>query len=876
MNGEHPRPSRLVLWLLAAVASRTPAEAVIGDILEDLNERRAAGHAPRRPSVWLNRQVLRFIAASIATAVPKSVRSLGHTVRDAARALRRAPAHSLFILLILAVGISAATVTFSVVDAVVFKPLPFDRSEEIVMVTAKTARGFSGFTLDEFWAIHDRVPGLDGVATMTSYRVPITIAGAKDEGSVMRAMADLFHVLRVKPIVGRLWTADDEARGDDQIAVLSYGLWQRRLAGDPAAIGQFIRVDDKPHRIVGVLSADAVFPSSGEWSVDVYTPAVPARVSDAKSSGRQIFSGLARLRPGLAPSQVETQIRDAIRPLANPNPAAYPDWRPEVRRWDEALVGDVRSWLMLLLGTVTLIVLIACFNAANLMLARAAQRARELAVRASLGASRRQLAVTLLAESLMLSTAACVCGLLFASWGVGGVKSELPVRLFRGNSIAVNGRVFAAAMMAALVTGVLFGTVPAWQASRVSVVELLKDGGTTATGARRRWRSIFLVSEIACIGVLLVVSTLFIMSFVRAITLDLGFDRSNLIGVSSVEGYSGTVEDLRTRFAQIPGVTGVAAVGTTSLPLVAAFGGAYFDSPLTAVAGGADAPVELYRVTPNYFDVMSIPFRRGSTWSSPPTADFQPMVVDEVAARRMFGDRDPLGQQVRAKDLDNRVFTIIGIVPYVLPHGPEQVTSASPFHTWSTAYYGFAPTSKPSWVSLFVRTGPPPAKVVRAVESTLASVAPPSQSGGAGVHVVDDGFRLMTAKRRFNANLMMAFAIFAMFIGAAGIYAVMASIVAQQTKEIGVRIALGATPGDIRRGVLIAAGRHLLIGLGVGLPAAWLMSRGFSAMFFQVTPTDLSTYVIVAVLLSAVSAIGAVVPARRASRVDPIISLRAS
>jgi ABC-type antimicrobial peptide transport system permease subunit len=165
---------------------------------------------------------------------------------------------------------------------------------------------------------------------------------------------------------------------------------------------------------------------------------------------------------------------------------------------------------------------------------------------------------------------------------------------------------------------------------------------------------------------------------------------------------------------------------------------------------------------------------------------------------------------------------------------------------------------------------------VRAVESTLASVAPLSQSGGAGVHVVDDGFRLMTAKRRFNANLMMAFAIFAMFIGAAGIYAVMASIVAQQTKEIGVRIALGATPGDIRRGVLIAAGRHLLIGLGVGLPAAWLMSRGFSAMFFQVTPTDLSTYVIVAVLLSAVSAIGAVVPARRASRVDPIISLRAS
>ena len=393
-----------------------------------------------------------------------------------------------------------------------------------------------------------------------------------------------------------------------------------------------------------------------------------------------------------------------------------------------------------------------------------------------------------------------------------------------------------------------------------------------------RPRSVFLSAEIASIGVLLVVSTLFVVSFVRATTLDLGFDRSKLIGVASVEDFPGTVEELRTRFTRIPGVTAVAAVGTTSLPLVSsAFGGAYYDTPLTPVddQATASAVVELYRVTPNYFEVMSIPFRRGSTWSSSVETGFQPMVVDEVAARRMFSDRNPIGQQVRVKELNDSVFTIVGTVPLVLPHGPEQSTSASRFHTWSTAYYAMVPTSKPSWVSLLIRTGPPPATVAAAVAAALASVAPPSKSGGAGVHVFDDGIRALTAKRRFNANLMAAFAVFAMIIGAAGIYAVMASVVAQQTKEIGIRVALGATPGDIRRGVLAMAGRHLAIGLGVGLPAAWLMSSGFAALFFQVQPGDPLIYAIVAALLTAISLAGAVIPARRAARVDPIISLRA-
>ena len=865
------RPLAAITWLLGALSSRHAADAIVGDLLEELNERADAGHPPRWPEFWLNRRALRFTALAGVTYAQRFSRTATHVIRDAMRSLRGAPAHTFFIFLVLAVGISAATVTFSVVDAVMLKPLPFDRSHEIVVVGGRNARSTTRLTPEEFWTVHDHAASFDVLGALSASSAVVTVAGATEQARILYVTADLVRVLRLKPLVGRLWSPNDDASNEPAMAVISYALWQRRFGASPDAIGGTVQLAGKaPYRIVGVLPPDAVFPEQMVGPVDVWALQVPPKTA-ASTYGRDI-AVLARLKPSVSLAQAQAEVDALIRPLIDPTLRRYEAWRPEIERWDAQLVGNARGWLLLLLGTVTLIVLIACFNAANLMLTRSVQRVRELSVRAALGASRLQLGMTLLTESLMLSVAATLAGLAFALWGVQAVTTALPIALFRAKSIAVNGRVFVAAMTAALVTGVICGLVPAWQAGRISVVGGLKDGSSTVTGSRKVWRRIFLTAEIACVGVLLVLSTLFVASFIRVTTLDLGFERTNLIAVATVTNYQGTVDDLKARFGTIPGVTGVAAVTYSSPPIIgSAFGGAWGDSPLRPVGGSDDAParVELYRVSADYFDVAGIQFRRGSTWSDADAANGQPMVIDERTARELFGARDPMGQPVQARDLNNRIFTIVGIVPFAYTHGPDGTTRSS-------AYFGMPPNYRPSWVSFLLRTTPPAPTLVPIVQDTLNAVAPPDNSAGAGVRVVQDGFRRLTATRRFNAGLMTAFGIFAVLIGAAGIYAVMASIVAQQTREIGVRVALGATSQDIYRGVLSMAARHVLLGLALGLPTAWAISQSFAALFFQVRPSDPLIYLVVTVIVAAVSVIATIVPARRAARIDPIVALRMS
>jgi predicted permease len=445
----------------------------------------------------------------------------------------------------------------------------------------------------------------------------------------------------------------------------------------------------------------------------------------------------------------------------------------------------------------------------------------------------------------------------------------MPANVPRVSVMSVDGRVFTAAALAAIVTGLLFGAIPAWEASRASVVGLLKDGSATATAGRRAWRTIFLVTQVSCVAVLLVLSTLFVGSLIRVATTDLGFDRSNLIAAATITSYAGTVDDVKARLSRIPGVTGVAAVTGSSPPLIGpAFGGAY-SQPTLRVAdseGGTTVKTELYRVSADYFDVAGIPFRRGSAWTAPPSQNWRPIIIEQDVARALFGDQNPLGRVVQGTNLTG-VYTIVGVVPPTFPKGPERTTLPSVFAA-------IAPNAKPSWVSFLLRTEGPPAALVHSVEAELATVSRPNNSPGSGVRVVDDGYRRLTSTRRFTGTLMGVFAVLQMLIGLAGIYAVTSSVVAQRTREFGVRIALGATAADIRRGVLGRAVRHVLYGLAIGLPAAWAISRGFGALFYKVQPTDVSVYLFVASVILGAGLLAAVVPARRAARVDPIVSLR--
>jgi predicted permease len=769
MTHDRPRPSRLVVGLFRFMCARDVADAAIGDVLEEFDARIEAGDAPRWPSAWLSAHVLQAAASTFVAGMPASCRAAQCTIRDAARGLARSPAHALFILSILAVGISAATVTFSVVDAVLLRPLPYAHSERVVAVGATTPeRPHTGLTVEQFQTIRDHVPGLDAIGiSLIWFGDDISIgdegAGAAARGvttevsmpfvtpegrtfpgaAVGHVTLGYFKVLGFAPLLGRFWSPDEEAHADSvRVAVISYDFWQRAFGGDPGVVGRAIHVMKTTSRVIGVLPAGADVPT---MSVAVWQPST-ALAPGARNGPFGVYA-LGRLGPGVSPAQVTAQIESAVAPLARAHPEAFQNWRPRVQPWLDVLVGDARIWMLLLLGVVGLVVLIACVNAANVMLARSAERAHELALRASLGASRRRLAASLLCESLLLSIAASGVALLFSTWGIGAIAHVLPP-LFRSQAIALNSRVFTAAIAAAIATGLLFGAVPAWHASRPSVTDMLTDAGASTTG-RQRWRSALLVAEVACIGVLLVVSTLFIASFVRVTTLDLGFDRSHLLTVSTLHGYQGTVEDVQRHLAAIPGITGVAAVRNGMPPLVGmAYGGAWDETTITRADGRATTAVETFRVTPNYFEVLSMTFRRGSTWIAD-DADAHPIVIDERAARALFPGRDPLGQPVVVEDIEDQTFRVVGVVPQTFERGPD-VEAA-------TAYYAMPPNYKPSWVGFVLRTSAPPASLVHTVEASLAQIAPPpNTSSGEGVHVVDDAFSQLTARRRFNAGLMSA------------------------------------------------------------------------------------------------------------------------
>jgi putative ABC transport system permease protein len=850
-----PQPMRWLFRLLCRVSSRHAADAAVGDVLDELADRTRVGRMPRWPRLWVNTQAIKIVWPFVVAMTSRLWRSGWQILWDAVRSLRRSPAYSTLVVVVLAVGIAAGTITYSVVDAVVLRPLALERGDRLVSVSTHDDQFKPRISASAFREIHDRVTGFESVAKVfVSSGAIVTIGGVVDEVDVLHATSDLFQVLRFAPRIGRVWTVEDEARGEDDVAVLGYRFWMERFQGNPGVLGQTVVQGKATYRVIGVLAADTDVPGLSYSRCALW---VPTRAPS------DWFGIVGRTRPGVSPVRIAEEVQSVI---------GTPGWRPAVVPLIDTYVGQVRGWMLLALGVAGIVVLIACVNAANIMLTRAFRRTHELAIRSSLGASRRQIALSVMAEGIVLSVAASLCALLFAVWGINAAKIAVTTDLteiFRASTIALNSRVFLAAIGAAIVTGVFASLVPAWQASRASVVDVLKDGGPTVTTGGRSWRSGLLVGEIACVTVLLVVSWLFVASLVRATGIDLGIDRSHLLAISPRFDFTGTVEDVRRRLESVPGVTGVAVAGGTSLPLVGhAFGGAWRTTSLRRADASGDAPamkVIQYRVTPNYFDVAGIRFRRGTAWLAETAFAAPPVVLDERAAAQLFGREDPLGRQISAT-APAGVFTVVGIVPYVYAHGPEEANEPA-------AYFALRPSATQRFASLFVRTSPPPEDMLPIVTGALAAFAPAGKSPY--VHVADEAVRKITATRRFNGGLMSAFGCIAMLIGAAGIYGVTAAVVAQQTREIGVRVALGATPRLIGRSVLARTATHLLSGLAVGLPLAWWISRSFAAYLFQVTPADPSVYAGVAALVGAIGLAAALLPARRAARTDPMITLRA-
>ena len=855
-----PVPIRPLAWLLRMMSSRHAANAAIGDVLEDLAERRDAGRWPRHPALWANLQIIRAIRLEMLAAAPRLLRSAGLILRDARRAIRAAPAHSLFVVLILAAGIALGTVTFSVVDAVVLKPLPVEHPERLVSIPTRDQDFKQRITPEIYWRLPEHLDSVEDLAArMNMTGTMATVAGITDQVTVTRASADIFRMLRLSPAIGRFWTADDERRGNTDVAVLGYRFWRQQLGGDPSVLGKDVSIGTRTSTVIGVLSSASDHPEVADLTnAPIWVPMVVPR-----TPSESVLAIVARMRPGVTTAQVAGDVQRL---------AEAPDWQPAVRRLLDLYVAPVRHWMLLALGAAALVVLVACANAANLMLTRSAARTQEMAIRASLGASRRQIALAVLAEGLLLSLGATTGALLCSIAGVRLAKVAVTTALpgmFRASTISLNGRVLAAAMACAVVTGVLCSLVPAWQTSRAPVSTLLKDSeAPTATG-RRRWRSTFLTAEIATVVVLLVVSWLFVVSLIRVTRIDLGIDRTNLLAVMPRLAFRAPVDEVRQRIESVPGVSGVALSRAASLPLFGrAFHGAWWTTTLERADGtsGAGSSVKAlqYRVTPNYFAVAGLRFSRGGTWQADAAGGPPAIVLDEQAARRLFGDEDPMGRQVRATEPAG-IFTLVGTVPHVYARGAEEDDPPA-------AYFNLKPDPARIFAGLLVRASRPPEQMLPLLTEVLEPVGPDLKEPF--VFAADEAVRRLTATRRFNAGLMSVFGLVGMLIGAAGVYAVMTSFVAQQTREIGVRVALGATPARIQRAMLALAWRHLLAGLALGVPVAWWLSRGLTALLFQVTAADASVYAGVAALLSGVGLMAAWIPARRAARIDPIVSLR--
>ena len=756
---------------------------------------------------------------------------------------------------VLATGITAGAVTFSVVDAVLLKPLPIEDAERVVSIGPFDVQSRKQrITGELFWQLHDHSQTLESVAAFSTWMgQSSTIADLTDEFPIATTTADAFRILHLSTGMGRLWTSEEDTNGQTDVAVLGYRFWKRDLAARSDVLGLTVRIGTKTHRVIGVLSAASDHPEITMISSPIWVPRGVPRTQEPNYIGGII----ARVRP----DQTRTAVADELRAVAS-----APEWTPVVSGLLDAERERVSRWMLLSLGASGLLILLGCMNAANLMLSRSVRRTRELAVRVALGAASWHIGATVVAEGLIFSLAGTAISLLLAAWGVSFARytfSTLPLGISQAAGIVLNGRVVTAAIVSACVTGVLFSLVPAWQASRASVVTSLKDGASGGSGERGRWRRAFLVVEVATVAVLLVVAWMFTMSLVRVVGVDLGVDRSRLIGLTPRVPFGSTVDDAADRLRRVPGVADVAVSTGASLPLFGLMGGAWITTNVSAPDAALEPPFEVlqHRVTPNFFAIAGVQFRQGMVWREGAS---NPIVLDEIVARRLFGGANPLGRQVHS-DEPAGVHTVVGVVPSLREKGPEKDQQLA-------VYFPLKPNPARTFAHLLVRTTGPTAAVVPRIEQALAAIRPGQKDPY--IHSGDETMRRITMLRRFNANLSAVFGVVGLIIGAAGVYAVTSSVVSQQTREIGLRMALGATPQQIAREVLTSALTNIGFGLALGLPLAWWLSQGFGSLLFDVTPADLSVYASVSVMICAVGVAAALLPSQRAARVDPIISLR--
>ena len=791
-------------------------------------------------------------------------------VRYGLRTLARTPSFTAAVVATIALAVGATSAMFAVVNGIVLRPLPFPASARALMLCETNASigdfcGASPANVAD-WASASHALDSAGVGRSEAFIGRDATGTYQIHGGI--ASPGFFRVLRMRPALGRLLEAGDMARGANHVVVVSQAFWQRRLGSDPGIVGRPIILDGEGFTVIGVLPGDGYIPLAHLAEAEVWKP-LTASVDDVENRGWRGFTALGRLAADATPESLAGELQTARAQLAAAYPAANKDWGLRILALRTAVVGDVSSTLWTFLGAVGFVLLIACANVASLLLVRASGRESEFAVRASLGAGRRRLVQQLVTESLVLSLLGAAIGLLLAVAATRIFVALAPASVPRLDEVTIDGRVVAFTLALSVVVAAIFGAAPARQAWRAAISGALK-GHRTVAGAAGRLRSALVVAEFALALMLLIGAGLLTRSFARLLAWDPGFDRTGLVTTWMLPPRDAgpditnvaLMERVREEVAALPGVR-AAALGSGG-PL---FGGV--ESGGIAIAGRpAFAPsamptVQWFNVSANYFDALGVRLLRGRRFSAADAADAPAVaLVNETLARRFFAGENPVGQRITVQDHPAEV---VGVVADMRPLRPDEPTPPQIY--WPNDQY------RRGAAYILVRTTAGSGGIEQAIRARVASVNQGIQLSS--FVSIDERLSRNLVSPRFNLALISSFALVAVLLAIVGIYGVIAYSVAGRAREFGVRMALGATPRRLVSSVMAAAARLVGIGIALGVAGALAVGRLISSLLYGLPPTDGLTLAWVIGLFALVATGACWIPARRASRVDPIAALRA-
>ena len=817
--------------------------------------------------------------------------TLWQDIRYGARMLLKNPGISIIVVIALALGIGANSAIFSVVNAVLLRPLPYEESDRLVFlneaspVLDEMSISYPNFT---DWRMHTQTFEKMGVYNRASYN--LTGAGEAERIVTGQVSADLFAVLRVNALHGRVFTNDEDKPGGTPVVVLSHALWQRRFGGQTSILNQPITLNGKSYDVIGIMPETFLYPRRVEMWVPVGQ--LSAQPSWQERGNHPGLYGVARLKPGATFEQADADMNTIAANLEKQYPDSNAGNRVRLRPLLEIFVGDARRALWVIFGAVGFVLLIACANIANLLLARATARKKEMAIRTAVGASRWRLARQLLTESVLLSLIGGGLGLALARWGVDLILYISPNAIPRSGEIGLDWRVVGFTIGVSFLTGLVFGLLPAIQAGDVDVHETLKESGR-GTSTRQWLRSFLVVGEVATTLVLLIAAGLLIRSFYLLQKVDPGFSHEHLTTFSiSLPQKKYATQEVRAAFFDrlleniraLPGIESTAAA--SGLPL----GNNGWQSGFR-IEGQPEPPrdqtplVELCLVTPDYFKAMNIPVLRGRVFTDTDNRShlagqdlsklndderavrgLNKIVIDEEFARRYWPNEDPIGKRVLFGGNENpRKLEVIGVV------GRVKMESLNQNSDRVQGYYAFN-QNPPSGMTVIMKGASDPNQLISSVRAAIKQIDPDQPIYS--VRTMDEIRAESVANERLNLTLLSLFAGIALVLAIVGIYGVMSYSVTQRTHEIGIRMAVGARPRDVFTMILGHGMKLALIGVVIGLIGAFILTRLMASMLFGVEPTDATTYAGIAVLLIAVSLLACYLPGRRATKVEPTVSLR--